>query len=542
MRKVWQTSTKDKRIEWYTQGIAFDYPDSGKCYRDFEISQTLSHCKSFADFADRCAHLDGQWRIFVRPLHDPTLLYVAVDPLSSFRIYYRKTSRGDILFSDNGFDFISSAFTPLPETELFFSRWGFLQGTNTLHHDVFFVEPATALRIDDKGNISTLNYLGYPQTENPHLWDREEDAWQAMDEAFDKARNKLLTALDSRPVLLPLTAGRDSRLIATWLKRSGYKNVHTFTYGVNKEIEENRKAREIALRLGFSHEFIPTIPPYMGEHGYTQSSKIIPFLKYVSGASSGYYFQEYQAAGILSQPWKERGAVVLPGHVVDMLFGSCITDKTFLRTSIYSLEQICRSILWRGSGNRQLSKKEWQALMKITEKQIELSLHQEDVIDPVALFQFYILRHQEARYFLNSIHSWRYFDLPVWLPFANRDVIHLGLRLPKHHLVGAKLYGKYCEREFQKAGVSFGSDNSLYQTISSPISILKSLLRPYLYRWLMSRNQIPERDDMGLVEVMQPIIRQIKQNSPYKATTINGVSFAWMLQEIRDSNSIFWKV
>lgn len=542
MKNRLRFSSQTPEIENYTQGTAFGYPDSTTCFRNHELHDYLAESTGFADFIKRCAHLNGQWRAFVRPKHNPTLLYVAVDPLSTMRLYYRKNHRGEVFFSDSGFDLISSSFTPKSDVELFFSRWGFLQGSDTLHPEVFFMEPASALRIDDKGNISVVNYLGYPHTDDCHLWDDETKALEAMDNAFEEARSHLLKALDGRPILLPLTSGKDSRLIASWLKRSGYPEVHTFSYGAHPRIADNVRAEEVARRLGFTHEFIPTLPQNLPPTGYTKDPEVIPYLKYISGASSGYYFQEYQAAKKLSQEWKSRDAVVLPGHIADVLFGFCVTDPKILHITPPSLPKIAQQILGRESGHRKLSKQEWDRLLAMTVKQLEQSLHEEECSDAVHLFQYYFLRHQEARYFLNSMQSWRYFGMNIWLPYADRSLINLGLRFPGKHLFGKKLYEQYTRKQFQDLGIYFDADPSLYREVSSFSAQIKNKLRPYCQQWLMSRDKIPHSDDVGLVEIMRPVIEQVRQSGRYPATTINGVSFAWILEEIQNPQSIYWKV
>jgi asparagine synthase (glutamine-hydrolysing) len=67
---------------------------------------------------------------------------------------------------------------------------------------------------------------------------------------------KMLASLDGRPLLVPLSAGRDSRAVASVARHLGYANVRCFTYGRAGNFEANA-SRAIAERLGYPWTFVP---------------------------------------------------------------------------------------------------------------------------------------------------------------------------------------------------------------------------------------------------------------------------------------------
>ncbi len=67
---------------------------------------------------------------------------------------------------------------------------------------------------------------------------------------------RMLGTLGGRPLLIPLSAGRDSRLIASAAKHLGYKNVRCFTYGRAGNFEA-KASQAIAERLGYRWTFVP---------------------------------------------------------------------------------------------------------------------------------------------------------------------------------------------------------------------------------------------------------------------------------------------
>ncbi len=67
---------------------------------------------------------------------------------------------------------------------------------------------------------------------------------------------RMLASLDGRPLLVPLSAGRDSRLVASAARHLGYKNVICFSYGRAGNFEA-KAAKAIAERLGYPWHFVP---------------------------------------------------------------------------------------------------------------------------------------------------------------------------------------------------------------------------------------------------------------------------------------------
>lgn len=68
--------------------------------------------------------------------------------------------------------------------------------------------------------------------------------------------DKLVRSLDGRPVVVPLSAGRDSRLVASALRHLGYPNVRCFSYGLPGNFEA-KAACAVAERLGYPWTFVP---------------------------------------------------------------------------------------------------------------------------------------------------------------------------------------------------------------------------------------------------------------------------------------------
>tara|TARA_B100001093_G_scaffold499834_1_gene549534 strand:- start:5927 stop:7567 length:1641 start_codon:yes stop_codon:yes gene_type:complete len=71
-----------------------------------------------------------------------------------------------------------------------------------------------------------------------------------------KIFKKLLSKIDNRQVVIPLSAGNDSRLVASILNFLNYKNVICYSYG-RKNSFEVKTAERVSKKLGFKWFFVP---------------------------------------------------------------------------------------------------------------------------------------------------------------------------------------------------------------------------------------------------------------------------------------------
>ena len=94
--------------------------------------------------------------------------------------------------------------------------------------------------------------------------------WRADKPAYDAARaqkelaettlaliDKTMKSIGDRILVVPLSAGRDSRLIVSAAHHLGYRNIRTFAYG-HPGNHEAKASRAIAERLGLPWRFVPT--------------------------------------------------------------------------------------------------------------------------------------------------------------------------------------------------------------------------------------------------------------------------------------------
>ena len=80
---------------------------------------------------------------------------------------------------------------------------------------------------------------------------------------------RVVEQASNRQIAVPLSAGRDSRLVVSALKHLGAKNVTCYSYGPRGNFEE-KIAKKISERLGFDWVFVEVTPKIQQKFWKTQ--------------------------------------------------------------------------------------------------------------------------------------------------------------------------------------------------------------------------------------------------------------------------------
>ena len=193
-----------------------------------------------------------------------------------------------------------------------FLHAGFTPGTRTLAHEVYATPAGSVVELRSDGTWSSRSWETYRYDVDP-VTSPEEFAG-VFRTALDAAVERVLQDTDGRQLLLPLSGGLDSRLLAVWLKRHGARDVVTFTYGVpgSSEVAISRGVAEALGMDWFTVDLDPTevARTWAGPDG-------VDFQRRTWGLTSLPHVQDWYA--LLQMRRKaliDTDAVFLPGHTI----------------------------------------------------------------------------------------------------------------------------------------------------------------------------------------------------------------------------------
>jgi asparagine synthase (glutamine-hydrolysing) len=150
---------------------------------------------------------------------------------------------------------------------------------------------------------------------------RAREHWfEQLAQTTERIFEKLVDSLAGRPVMLPLSAGLDSRLVVSGLHRLGYRDVHVYSYGQAGN-HEAAVARAVADRLGYRWTFIPFTQASV--RACEASADWRRYVELADSCASVPFKQDFQAIQVLRQQGAvPSDAVFINGNSGDFISGN----------------------------------------------------------------------------------------------------------------------------------------------------------------------------------------------------------------------------
>ena len=234
---------------------------------------------------------------------------------------------------------------------------------------------------------------------------------------------RMLASLDGRPLVVPLSAGRDSRLVAAAARHLGYANVRCFAYGRSGNFEA-KASRAIAERLGYPWRFVPAT--IGSQRRFFSSDAYARYLDFADSGASVPFVQDMAPLAEL----KRHGFVPDDATIVNGNSGDFITGNHILPELREPPRRQSEEARWRRIADALIGKhfSLWRSLMTPSAKARLAALLQQSILraggvlaDPDAdhgLYEYAEFQDRQCRYVVTGQriyeflgHEWR---LPLW--------------------------------------------------------------------------------------------------------------------------------
>lgn len=377
------------------------------------------------------------------------VLYVASDTSRIFPLFY--TDVQGVIYLSDSFSFLKEKqeqvkFNSLSEAQ--FRASGYILGSKTLLENIQQTRSNEFLKISDKG-IKQHFYFSYATTSV--FKDNYESLRDRTIEVFEKSFIRFIKTLNNRQVVVPLSGGYDSRLIAVMLKKHGYTNVICFTYGKkrNKEAEISEK---VAKQLGFKW-FMVEYSEKMIQDAF-KSKQFYEYIDYTSKSTSMPFFQEYFAVNYLkNNNLIALDSVFVPGHSGDALGGSQlirVVPKKIKANQVSSL--YCR-LKYTYSLISNTDK-------KATQKELNSILLTHDFLyenkKGYSVFEDLDIKEKFSKFLFNSSNVYNFFGYEMRFPFWDLELLSHFKEVPFKYKKGKVLFDDILKAEyFEPYNVAF---------------------------------------------------------------------------------------
>ena len=326
---------------------------------------------------------------------------------------------------------------------------GYVTGRHTLSESVSQLRAGEAIAFSNRNEEALVETRRYYEFKPRPGTAKSEELSHKLDSVAENAIQRLIRFADGRPIVVPLSGGLDSRLIALTLKRLGYKAVITFTYGKPGN-SESLISEKVAEALGFEWNFIPYSEKEWQK--WYSSDRMRSYIDFAGHLTSEALIQDWPAIDrLINLGIIGKDSVVVPGHTGDFLSGAHLPHELtgplrLLQPDLWRV--ICRHhyhlTTFHGAAEkvgltpetlRSELLKRFRTVLGIDSPQTES--------EPLELYNCWEWQERQAKFIINSVRAYEFFGLSWWLPWWDTEFLAFWEKIPLEFLKGRQLYRGY---------------------------------------------------------------------------------------------------
>jgi asparagine synthase (glutamine-hydrolysing) len=357
-------------------------------------------------------------------------------------------------------------------SQLEFLLFPYLMGSSTLYDGVQQLQSGELIRYEPSRPeplVRSRYYRFYPT----NVWaDGAHELSDQLADVIQRMFARYREGLRGKRVVVPLSGGLDSRLVAGMLKRMGLRDVLCFTYG-DEGAEEVGISRQVADALGYEWRYIRYTPEIWAK--WNQSPAYRDYWRYASKGASQPHIRDFPAVMQLAEEgWRGEDVVYFPGHSADMNAGSHIPPDyvDILGGRITPPQHVLRGH-GRGVWDDPSPLLNSPLLAGFGEKLAAMSARPQgaSMNNGVACCEMWNAEQRQAKYIINSARTYEFVG-SRWRTLWDYEFMDFFLGVPDELRYGMKLYLDCLRRKIfvddlaQLGAIPVGGRGSL-QTLTS---------------------------------------------------------------------------
>ncbi len=510
----------------YAKGYVIE---NEKTYNEKYLPIFLDKIQEFDELKEILKKLHG---IFAAILERDNFLYLITDITRTFPLFYT-INDNKIIISDNTF-YIKNRLKPKlnPFSCAEFLKCGYTSGSETILQGVYQVQAGEILTIDkEKGEIKKEFYYDYTVTKKEIYSKNYNKLKDDLLKIFDHIIDRVLYFAKENTIVIPLSGGYDSRLIAALLKKNGYENVICYTYGLPNS-SEAIVARKVAKRLGYDWYFIEQTDALVDPF-YPDSDWFFEFYKYAFNHVSATHLQDFFVFKYLHEnKLLPKNSIIAPGHSGDFLAGSHLRKLPLPKRK----ENVVSRILAKHyilNDSIKLNKKIIQKLREYIENYPNETF-------PYSIDDNWNMKERQAKYIVNSNRTYEFFGYRHIIPLWDIEIVEFFRKLPIKYKYNQILYNDVIRNNiFNKFNISLshkewvrGFGTKFYYNVFHSwrsFKYLRYFAETYFPSFLKRPlKNIVRKEEVNMRAVAGPIASSLKTR--YRPSEFNKIIGYWCLK------------
>ena len=412
-------------------------------YYEACLPEEANRIASELDFRRFVEKLNGNYALICKR---DEAVYVAADRICSYPLFYGKRE-DDVMISDRAAwitrDMQLGGGDTEAQLELLAAQM--VIGGKTLFSGVLQVQGGQYLVMNHQsGAVSVTDYYTHQHTERlpDDIGFLKAEFRSVTQDVF----SRVLRYVDGRKIVLFLSGGYDSRLVATSLNRLGYKNVLCIAFGKESDLEV-KASKDVASKLGFEWRLLPYEKNWLLDR--LQDEKLLQYWENASNAQVVPYIQGIILEASIASGAIPKDCVVISGNSGDVVEGNQFCGG-FVPEGNYSADDLADEILkkhfYAFGGERLAKRPQFRETIKAA-----LSLKTDGIYSyeqAQDLYERFNWRERQCKYVVNDIRSYdEYLGVDWLLPLWDKAFVDYWLGVPTALRANRNLYYRLVEDE-----------------------------------------------------------------------------------------------
>ncbi len=369
-------------------------------------------------------------------------VFVATDLSRSYPIYW-KNKNNKLYFSPQA-HLLKDYNEQIKEEQLLaFRMSGYTTDNHTLWKKIYNMRSGSYLFYKKNSKLIIKKYFLYKP-------------WQIKNKNIDFFKNNLkkeinklflniIKEANGRTLIVPLSAGLDSRLIISGLKENNYNNVKCFTYGLKNNFEY-KVAQKIAKKLEYDIEFVEITQKKARD--FFNSKYFTNYLKLTNdGISVPTIHSLFAIHCLLKTNYIKKNDILINGNSGDFISGGHIpknikySNKSsksmiFSFNKVFDVHFLKHYSLWEAFINRNNR----TIIKNILLKQLHENIPRKTRTIEYSLLEFLEFENRQTKHVINCQRVYDYYKLDWLLPLWNKSFIKFWQKVPLKYKLNQLLY------------------------------------------------------------------------------------------------------
>ena len=495
----------------HTKGYLFN---KGRLYQGNSLVELFN---SITNVENLESLLKTSYGIFYVVLRINGKLCLASDITRTFPLFYFLSDQ-TLHISDDAF-FLKKKFGLAFDRESCseFLRVLYVTGENTLLKELNQLQ-AGEIAIFENGRINRKFYNTYLVTKNEIFEKEYSDLLSEYLQILENITERLIVLANGNSIVLPLSGGYDSRLLATLLKKHGHKKIICYTYG-KPDSPEVKTSREVANALGFDWNFVEynktIVTDYINEMWFYE------FFRYEFNFVSTIHLQDVFAFKFLVEKGIiPRHAIIVPGHSGDFLGGSHlrkipVPDRNGINASIIAKHFVL---------NEDIS------LSSTSSQKLEVYVEKNAAIPDIQYYSIdenWNVKERQSKFIVNSNKAYEYFGFRHAIPLWDLELVEFFRKVPLKLKTKQNLYEDGAESLFKAFNVDFPKLKKVTNFYLFPkIRFFAEKIFPQKLK--KSLRDLIWADVNNLKVISAPMAQSL--NKKYSLSEFHGIAADWSLK------------